>query len=171
MQERLAQSEELLGQVLTEQEELDNQQQELINESDYMLRFLKEKKPEQKRYLQSVATTQGMWSKCVSRIWCPALKRNQMDLVCIEEGMITRDKIFEELKKAQQVAEKWKTEDAVNNLRANQVDQKHRELDKEETLQALYELVLKIVWSHRKMIQQMNQDRWTSGCLTLKKPL
>merc|ERR1712083_683555 len=112
-----------------------------------------------------------MWSKCVSRIWIPVIKKNRMDLECIEEGMITRTKIGQELENAIKVAAKWKTEDAMNNLRANQVDQKHRELDNEATLKALYELVVKIVFSHRKMIQQMNMDRWTSGVLTLKKHL
>merc|ERR1719461_1704687 len=59
----------------------------------------------------------------------------------------------------------------MENLRANQVDQKHRELDLEENLQNLYNLMIKIVFEHRKMIQQMNMDRWTSGVLTLQRHL
>merc|ERR1712079_828661 len=66
---------------------------------------------------------------------------------------------------------KWKSEEAIENLRANQVDQKHRELDNEEVLKNLYELMVKVIYEHRKIIQQMNMDRWTSGVLTLQRHL
>merc|ERR1719203_2581321 len=73
--------------------------------------------------------------------------------------------------KAVEIAKKWKTDDSMENLRANQVDQKHRELDNEETLINLYDLMVKIVFEHRKMIQSMNMDRWTNGVLTLQRHL
>ena len=56
--------------------------------------------------------------------------------------------IFAELQKAEQVAAKWKTEEAEQNLRANQVEQKHIDVDNEETLKKLYDICVKVLDNH-----------------------
>merc|ERR1719471_2762524 len=136
-----------------------------------MKMVVQDSKPDVGRFFTASASNCGMWAKCTSKIWVPVVKKNLNDLICIKQAMTVRDQVLGEKEKAVEVAKKWKTDEAIDNLRANQVDQKHRELDNEDTLTKLYDLMVKIVFEHRKMIQQMNMDRWTSGVLTLQRHL
>merc|ERR1719394_1315682 len=144
-------------------DELSTLQQESIGDNKYMKMVVQDSKPDVGRFFTASASNCGMWAKCTSKIWVPVVKKNLNDLICIKQARVVRDQV--------EAAKKWKTDESVENLRANQVDQKHRELDHEETLVNLYDLMIKIVFEHRKMIQQMNMDRWTSGVLTLQRHL
>jgi len=163
-EEKMTESEKL-------RDELSTLQQEEIGDNKYMKMVVNDSKPDVGRFFTASASNCGMWAKCTSKIWVPVVKKNLNDLICIKQAMDIRDQIQAEMTKAIEIAKKWKTDEAIENLRANQVDQKHRELDNEETLVNLFNLLVKIVFEHRKMIQQMNMDRWTSGVLTLQRHL
>jgi len=177
----LANSEELGKHLLSSEEkmteseklrdELSTLQQEEIGDNKYMKMVVNDSKPDVGRFFTASASNCGMWAKCTSKIWVPVVKKNLNDLICIKQAMDVRDQVQAEMEKAIEIAKKWKTDEAIENLRANQVDQKHRELDTEENLVKLFNLMVKIVFEHRKMIQQMNMDRWTSGILTLQRHL
>jgi len=167
----LTKSEEKMNEAGKLRDELSTLQQESIGDNKYMKMVVQDSKPDVGRFFTASASNCGMWAKCTSKIWVPVVKKNLNDLICIKQAMVVRDQVEAEKTKAVEVAKKWKTDESVENLRANQVDQKHRELDHEETLVNLYDLMVKIVFEHRKMIQQMNMDRWTSGVLTLQRHL
>eukprot|EP00492_Amphilonche_elongata_P004572 TRINITY_DN494_c0_g1_i1.p1 TRINITY_DN494_c0_g1~~TRINITY_DN494_c0_g1_i1.p1 ORF type:complete len:211 (+),score=46.29 TRINITY_DN494_c0_g1_i1:48-680(+) len=152
-------------------DELSTLQQELIGDNKYMKMAVQDSKPDVGRFFSASASNCGMWAKCTSKIWVPVVKKNLNDLICIKQAMVVRDQVEVEKTKAVEVAKKWKTDESIENLRANQVDQKHRELDNEDVLTRLYAIMVKIVFSHRKEVQRMNMDRWTSGVLTLQRHL
>lgn len=167
----LTKSEEKMTEVEKLRDELSTLQSDLIGDNKYMKMVVDDSKPDVGRFFTASASNCGMWAKCTSKIWVPVVKKNLNDLICIKQAMTVRDQVLVEKEKAVEIAQKWKTEESINDLRANQVDQKHRELDNEDTLSKLYDLIVKIVFEHRKMIQQMNMDRWTSGVLTLQRHL
>merc|ERR1711879_1095986 len=129
----LANSEEKMTEVGKLRDELSTLQQELIGDSKYMKMAVSDSEPDVGRFFTASASNCGMWAKCTSKIWVPVVKKNLNDLICIKQAMDIRDQIQAEMTKAIEIAKKWKTDEAMENLRANQVDQKHRELDNEET--------------------------------------
>jgi len=174
LSDSLSQSQDSLNKFLTSRHELGDLQQNEITNSTFLARFLKRKRPDIDKYFEKEGDNHTLWSKCLSRIWEPVIKKNFHDLKCIEEAMLFRDSIKAELTKATATAEKWKTEDTGNkyhieNLKAKQVDQRLNEIENEETLTYLYKFLVKLVDSHRKMVEKMNMDRWSSGAMTLKK--
>jgi len=174
LSDSLSQSETSLKKFLASRHELIDMQSNEVTNSEFLARFLKRKRPDVDQYFEKEGDNHTVWSKCISRIWEPVLKKNFHDLKCIEEAMQMRNTINDEFKKATTTAEKWKTEDAgnkfhIDNLKAKQVDQRLNELENEETLEKLYKFLVKVVDSHRKMIEKMNMERWQAGVLTLKK--
>merc|ERR1711879_879513 len=142
----LTKSEEKMNEAGKLRDELSTLQQESIGDNKYMKMVVQDSKPDVGRFFTASASNCGMWAKCTSKIWVPVVKKNLNDLNCIKQAMIVRDLVDAEMQKAVEVAQKWKSEESMENLRANQVDQKHRELDNEENLTNLYNLMVKIVF-------------------------
>lgn len=165
----LTSGEENLEKLMESRKTLHDLEHTNISEDRFLSNILTNEKPSVDNYFAQTRETSSWWVKCLNRIWIPVLKKNYLDLKCIEEGMLARDKIFAELQKAETVAAKWKTEESEQNLRAKDVEQKLIDIDNEEVLKKLYDLCVKVLDNHRKMIQKMNSDRWTSGVLTLQK--
>lgn len=90
----------------------------------------------------------------------PTLTRSLNDMIVIQEIMDTRDKIEKEYGIAKEIASKWKTNDAQENLRANQLATKHREIQNEEDLKHLYEFGNKLSLTQLNLIFNANIKRW-----------
>jgi len=94
----------------------------------------------------------------------PTLTRSLNDMKVIQEIIDTRERIEKEYNLSKDIAKKWKTAEAQENLRTNQLATKHRELQNEEDLKHLYEFCNKLALTQLSLIFNANIKRWKKNC-------